>query len=143
MPWSDAAGVTHDGWQTLSVWDVFLVITGVSGIAAAITGGRFGFFRPDLSLNGTADILAVIAGILSDGSSFSTFRQVPIGRLGCTWRLLEPLRLRPGRATSASDLCFRGCRTQSAPAHSRRPFTDPVGRAKRRAAPPFAWMRSV
>lgn len=64
IPWSDAAGVTHDGWQTLSVWDVFLVITGVSGIAAAVTGGRFGFFRPDLSLNGMTDILGVIAAIL-------------------------------------------------------------------------------
>lgn len=64
MPWSDAAGVTHDGWQTLSVWDVFLVITGVSGIAAAVTGGRFGFFRPDLSLNGMTDILGVIAAVL-------------------------------------------------------------------------------
>ena len=64
MSWSDAAGVTHDGWQTLSAWDIFLVITGVSGIAAAITGGRFGFFRPDLSLNGMTDILGVIAGIL-------------------------------------------------------------------------------
>ena len=64
MSWSDAAGVTHDGWQTLRAWDVFLVITGFSGIAAAITGGRFGFFRPDLSLNGMTDILGVIAGIL-------------------------------------------------------------------------------
>jgi len=64
MSWSDAAGVTHDGWQTLSAWDVFLVITGVSGIAAAITGGRFGFFRPDLSLNGMTDIFGVVAGIL-------------------------------------------------------------------------------
>jgi hypothetical protein len=64
MPWSDAAGVAHDGWQTLSAWDVFLVITGVCGIGAAITGGRFGFFRPDLSFNGMTDILGVIAGIL-------------------------------------------------------------------------------
>jgi hypothetical protein len=64
MSWSDVAGVTHDGWQTLSTWDVFLVITGVSGIAAAITGGRFGFFRPDISLNAMTDILGVIAGIL-------------------------------------------------------------------------------
>jgi hypothetical protein len=64
MPWSDGAGVTHDGWQTLSVWDVFLAITGVCGIAAAITGGRFGFFRPDLSFNGMTDIFGVIAGIL-------------------------------------------------------------------------------
>lgn len=64
MPWSDAAGVTHDGWQTLNTWDVFLVITGVSGIAAAITGGRFGFFRPDLSFNGMTDIFGVVASIL-------------------------------------------------------------------------------
>ena len=64
MPWSDSAGVTHDGLQTLSAWDVFLVITGVSGLAAAMTGGRFGFFRPDLSLNGMTDIFGVVAGIL-------------------------------------------------------------------------------
>ena len=64
MPWSETAGITNDGWQTLSTWDVFLAITGVSGIAAAITGGRFGFFRPDLSLNGMTDIFGVIAGIL-------------------------------------------------------------------------------
>ena len=64
MPWSDAAGVAQDGWQTLSAWDVFLVITGVCGIAAAITGGRFGFFRPDLSLNGMTDIFGVVSGIL-------------------------------------------------------------------------------
>ena len=64
LPWSDTAGETHDGWQTLSTWDVFLVITGVCGIAAAITGGRFGFFRPDLSFNGMTDIFGVIATIL-------------------------------------------------------------------------------
>jgi hypothetical protein len=64
MPWSGAAGITQDGWQTLSTWDVFLLITGVSGIAAAITGGRFGFFRPDLSLNAMTDIFGVMAGVL-------------------------------------------------------------------------------
>jgi hypothetical protein len=64
MPWTDDAGATYDGWQTLSAWDVFLVITGVCGVAAAITGGRFGFFRPDLSFNGMTDIFGVVAGIL-------------------------------------------------------------------------------
>jgi hypothetical protein len=64
LPWSDTAGATQDGWQTLSVWDVFLAITGVCGIAAAITGGRFGFFRPDLSFNGMTDIFGVVATIL-------------------------------------------------------------------------------
>jgi hypothetical protein len=64
MNWSNAAGVSHDGWQTLSVWDIFLAITGVCGIAAAVTGGRFGFFRPDLSFNGMTDIFGVMAGTL-------------------------------------------------------------------------------
>jgi hypothetical protein len=64
MAWSDAGGATHDGWQTLSVWDVFLLVTGVCGIAAAVTGGRFGFFRPDLSFNGMTDIFGVMAATL-------------------------------------------------------------------------------
>jgi hypothetical protein len=64
MPWSGAGGATHDGWQTLVTWDVFLAITGACGIAAAITGGRFGFFRPDLSFNGMTDIFGVVAAIL-------------------------------------------------------------------------------
>jgi hypothetical protein len=64
MPWSEVAGFTHTGWQTVSVWDVFVLITGVCGIAAAVTGGRFGFFRRDLSFNGMTDIFGVILAIL-------------------------------------------------------------------------------
>ena len=65
MPWSEsAAGVSRSGWEVLTVSDVLLLITGLFGLAAAITGGRFGFFRQDLSLNGAADIVSVIAGIL-------------------------------------------------------------------------------
>ena len=43
MPWSEVAGRARTGWETVSVWDVFVFITGVCGIAAAVTGGRFGF----------------------------------------------------------------------------------------------------
>lgn len=64
VTWSDDGGATQDGWQALSVWDVFLAITGACGIAAALTGGRFGFFRPDLSFNGMTDIFGVMAGTL-------------------------------------------------------------------------------
>jgi hypothetical protein len=64
MPWSDVAGTTRTGWETVSVWDVFVLITGVCGIAAALTGGRFGFFRPDLSFNAMTDIFGVILVIL-------------------------------------------------------------------------------
>ena len=65
MPWSEsAAGVSQNGWEMLTVSDVLLLITGLFGLAAAITGGRFGFFRRDVSLNGATDIIALIAGIL-------------------------------------------------------------------------------
>jgi hypothetical protein len=64
MPWSEATGLTRTGWETVSVWDVFALITGVCGIAAAVTGGRFGFFRRDLSFNGMTDIFGVMLVIL-------------------------------------------------------------------------------
>jgi hypothetical protein len=64
LPWSEVGGGNRSGWETLDPTDVFLLITGLCGLAAAITGGRFGFFRPDLSLNGMTDIFGVVTGIL-------------------------------------------------------------------------------
>ena len=64
MPWSEVAGATQNGWEAESLSDVFFLIVGICGVAAAITGGRFGFFRRDLSLNGMTDILGVIATFL-------------------------------------------------------------------------------
>jgi drug/metabolite transporter superfamily protein YnfA len=64
MPWSEDAGVERTGWETVSVWDVFAAITGVCGIAAGLTGGRFGFFRRDLSFNAMTDIFGVVIAIL-------------------------------------------------------------------------------
>src|SRR3954469_10723540 len=59
LPWVD----DRDGWELLRATDVLLVIVAVCGIAAALTGGRFGFFRPDVSLNGATDMLAVAAAV--------------------------------------------------------------------------------
>jgi hypothetical protein len=65
MPWADGPGrTTRNGWELLTISDVFFLIVGLCGITAALTGGRFGFFRPDLSMNGTTDILGVVATIL-------------------------------------------------------------------------------
>jgi hypothetical protein len=44
--------------------DVFFLIAGLVAIGAAITGGRVGVFRPDLSLNGAIDLLGVVATML-------------------------------------------------------------------------------
>jgi hypothetical protein len=64
LPWAEGpGGIGRDGWELLRASDLFLVVVGLHGIAAAITGGRFGYFRPDLSLNAATDILAVAAAI--------------------------------------------------------------------------------
>src|SRR3954454_12263247 len=64
LPWRSVHGGTRTGWETISVWDVFVLITGVCGITAAVTGGRFGFFRPDISFNAMTDIFGVVLTIL-------------------------------------------------------------------------------
>jgi hypothetical protein len=64
LPWASAGGVDRSGFELLTTTDVFLVIAGLVAIAAAITGGRIGLFRPDLSLNAAADLLGLVATTL-------------------------------------------------------------------------------
>ena len=56
--------MSRTGFELLTIADVFLLIVGLVAIAAALTWGRYGLFRPDLSLNGAADLLGVVATIL-------------------------------------------------------------------------------
>jgi hypothetical protein len=67
MPWSESAGgAEQSGWEALTIADGLFLIAGVLGVAAAVTGGRFGFFRQDVSLNGATDIVALVAtGLLA------------------------------------------------------------------------------
>lgn len=64
LPWASAGDVERSGWELWTMADVFLLFVGLAAIGAAITGGRFGLFRPDVSLNGAADLLGVVATIL-------------------------------------------------------------------------------
>jgi hypothetical protein len=64
LPWAGAAGVDLSGWELWTMADVFLLIVGLVAIGTALTGGRFGLFRPDLSLSGAADLLGVVATVL-------------------------------------------------------------------------------
>ena len=52
------------GWELLATLDVYLLILGVVALLAAITGGRVGVFRPDVSLNGVTDLLALVGIVL-------------------------------------------------------------------------------
>ena len=64
LPWGSVGDVDRSGWEFWTMADIFLLICGVVAVTAAITGGRFGVFRPDMSLNGAADLLGVVATIL-------------------------------------------------------------------------------
>jgi hypothetical protein len=64
LPWAEKGGVSRTGWEQWTMSDVFFLIAGLCGIAAAITGGRFGLFRPDLTLIGATDLLGIVAIVL-------------------------------------------------------------------------------
>ena len=64
LPWAEKGGVSRSGWELWTMSDVFFLIAGLCAIAAAITGGRFGLFRPDLTLIGATDLLAIVATVL-------------------------------------------------------------------------------
>jgi hypothetical protein len=63
LPWTGAGKAHRNGFQLLAGGDVFLLIVGVVAIATALTWKRYGLFRPDLSLNGAADLLGLVATI--------------------------------------------------------------------------------
>jgi hypothetical protein len=63
LPWASVDGTDQTGFELLTMADVFLLIAGLVAIGAALTRGRFGVFRPDLSVNGAADLLGVVTTI--------------------------------------------------------------------------------
>lgn len=64
LPWAEKGGVSHSGWELWTMADVFFLIAGLCAIATAITGGRIGLFRPDLTLIGATDLLGLVATVL-------------------------------------------------------------------------------
>ncbi|MDX6675208.1 MAG: hypothetical protein QOH11_2626 [Solirubrobacteraceae bacterium] len=64
LPWAEKGGVSRTGWEPLTMSDVFFLIAGLCAIVAAITGGRVGLFRPDLTLIGATDLLGLVAIVL-------------------------------------------------------------------------------
>jgi hypothetical protein len=65
LPWAEKGGVSRSGWELWTMADVFFLIAGLCAIAAAITGGRFGLFRPDMSLIAATDLLGLVAIVLT------------------------------------------------------------------------------
>jgi hypothetical protein len=64
LPWAETGDLSLSGWELWTMADVFFLIAGLCAIGAAITGGRFGLFRPDVTLIGATDLFGVVATVL-------------------------------------------------------------------------------
>jgi hypothetical protein len=64
LPWAEQGGVSRNGWELWTMADIYFLIVGLLGITAAVTGGRIGLFRPDVSLVGASDVFSVVASLL-------------------------------------------------------------------------------
>jgi hypothetical protein len=64
LPWAAQGGEERSGWEMLTTGDIVLAIAAVVAVLAALTGGRFSVFRPDVSLAGLADMLGVLATVI-------------------------------------------------------------------------------
>lgn len=63
LPWFGAGGGTLNGWEGQSSTDVYLLITALIAIAAAVAGAT-GLLVPGLTMNGAAALLGGVATIV-------------------------------------------------------------------------------
>lgn len=61
LPWTIFAGANRSGWEFSAIAAALCVVVAACGMTTAITGGRFGFFRPDLPLIAATDLLGTTA----------------------------------------------------------------------------------
>jgi hypothetical protein len=60
VPWAG----DRDGWELLTSTDLLYATAAATALMTALTGGRFGVFRADVSLIGLTDMLNVISTTL-------------------------------------------------------------------------------
>jgi hypothetical protein len=113
LPWAERGGVSQSGWELWTMADVFLLLAGLTALGAMITGGRIGFFRPDLSLNGATDLLGVVATVLLTWLILFDFPEGASREIGVFLALIAAITIAGG----AGDyrMLRRGSRSASYP----------------------------
>jgi hypothetical protein len=99
VPWAEQAGTSLSGWELFTIADVFFLIAGLCAIAAAITGGRVGLFRPDLTLIAATDLLGLVATVLIGWLLILDFRAGADRALGAFLALIAAITM----AAAAGD----------------------------------------
>jgi hypothetical protein len=102
LPWAGGAAADASGWELWTMADVFLLIVGLAAIAMALTGGRFGLFRPDMSLRGAADLLGVVATVLLIWLVFFDFPEGASREIGVFLALIGAMAVAGGAGDYAT-----------------------------------------
>lgn len=69
LPWFGEAGVSQTGWEGQSATDIFLLITAMVAVAAALPGTR-AMLVPGVTMSGAATLLGGVATVLLIWLSF-------------------------------------------------------------------------
>lgn len=72
LPWFGEAGINSTGWQGQSSTDIYLLITAMVAVAAALQGSR-AMFLPGVTTPGAAALLGAVGTVLLIWLSFVDF----------------------------------------------------------------------
>ena len=97
VPWAEVRGGDASAFDLMPGGATVCVVAGLTAIFCAVTKGRVGFFRPDVSVGGAADILSVAAAVaitwlllfeLPEGASASVGIYLALGAACATFTVV-------------------------------------------------------
>jgi hypothetical protein len=95
LPWFGAAGVNETGWQGQSTTDIYLLITAMVAVAAALPASR-ALLLPGVTMPGGAALLGSVATVLLVWLSFVDFPSGADRKVGVYLALLAAIVITVG-----------------------------------------------
>ncbi len=103
LPWFGVAGVDQTGWQGQSTTDIYLLITAMVAVAAALPGTR-ALLVPGVTMSGAATLLGGVGTVLLVWLSFIDFPSGADRKVGVYLTLIAVIVITVGGFMSSSAL---------------------------------------
>jgi hypothetical protein len=100
LPWFGAAGVNETGWEGQSTTDIYLLITAMVAVAAALPASR-ALLLPGVTMSGGAALLGAVATVLLIWLSFIDFPSGADRKIGVYLALVAAIVITIGGFMSA------------------------------------------
>jgi hypothetical protein len=102
LPWFGEAGLNSDGWEGQSSTDIFLLITAIVAVVAALPAGR-AHLLPGVTMSGAAAVLGAVATIIMIWLSFIDFPSGADRKVGVYLALVAAIVITVGAYMSAQE----------------------------------------